>query len=135
MAWTQYNEPLLILNTEDVSKIYANMVYVRNLMISAGKTVGTLRSVSAPRNTRLQDVVTVLNNIEYNIDVLNLVHQSQYFGATNRFESLAPNKEQVWRWLQILNDLRNQFDTTIPNNTLKCTNGYPTINGAYIVLK
>ena len=137
MAWTQYTQPPDFLNVEDVNKIYANMVYIRSAMVNKGLTVSNLQSVSAKNSTLLVDVVGILNRIEYNIDALNTAYPSEFYKKSVYYEpgGVAPDKEKVWRWINLLNDWYRVFVDDTNYTILKCANGYPVINGKKISIQ
>lgn len=134
MAWTQYTEMLDVLNASDFNNLLYNAIHIRDEMFVKDINVGTLKTKTASMNTRLKDVKQLLNNMEYNLDVLNSALPSEFYGQPVRYEEIAPNKLQVWRWIQILNDLYSKVFDETNHKILQCSNGYPVINGQKIAI-
>lgn len=137
ITWYQYDEPLSILEAEDVNYIYENMITIRNLLSEKGYNVGELKGVSASPDTPINKIIDILTNIEYNIDIINSSEiKSQYYGSSKTIGEYAPNTQDVWRWLQILNELHKILTGTVKVwGYLLCTDGYPTINGSRILIR
>lgn len=136
-TWYDYSTALEILNSEDVERISSNIRTIRSMLLTKGYEVSNLNAVISAKSTELVDIFDLLQNIEYNLDVINSSGiQSVYYVEPKTIGEYASNKEDIWRWLQILNDLysiltgqRGQW------GTLLCTNGYPTIDGKRILLR
>lgn len=136
-TWYDYPAPLDILNAEDVQNIHADMSVLRGLILLRGDTVSTFTEVDAHTNTPYRSMRSLLQSVEDNLTILN---NTQYFSAYYRehveYGAYAPNKQQIFRWLQIINDMHNILTgKTGMWQTLRCTDGYPTINGKRLIIR
>ncbi len=129
-----YNEVPEYLNVEDITNVFNNTFLIRAMLLNKGYSVGSLKLFSAKTDIALKNVAEIFNNTEYNLDIINAVIESQYYGKSKRYSGTAPEKSDVWRWFQILNDLYSQLADEENIRILKCTDGYPTINGKRISL-
>ena len=148
-TWYNYSTPLEILNTEDIEKISSNMQTIKNLLFAKGYTldselvdINELTGVYEKKATKFVNIWELLQTIELNLWRMNIGKKndeyliSVYFVKPVTIGEYASNKEDIWRWLQILNDLyiilmgeRGVW------SYLLCTDGYPTINGKKILLR
>lgn len=136
-TWFEYVEPIEILNTEDIANIQSNITTIRNMLLSKGYSVADLEDAVATKDVHFINVLDFLQNIEYNLDrISDNDCQSIYYVEPNTVGDMALNKADIWRWVQILNDmygiLSGQFGKW---GQLVCSDGYPTINGKKIVLR
>ena len=130
--FTFYDEPPEYLNATDLKKIYDNLFLIRFLLLNQGHTVPSLKLFEAKTDTPPSEVRDKINSIEENIDIINDVFPSVFYGELVRFEGTAPRKDDVWRWIKIVNDWYTRLAKTETIDVLKCTDGYPTIGGKYI---
>jgi hypothetical protein len=136
-TWFEYVEPIEILNTEDIANIQSNITTIRNMLLSNGYSVADLEDEVATKGLHFINVLDFLQNIEYNLDrISDNDCQSIYYVEPKTVGDMALNKADIWRWVQILNDmygiLSGQFGKW---GRLVCSDGYPTIGGKKIVLR
>lgn len=136
-TWYEYAEPLDILNSEDVQKIHANMLTIRSMLLVNGYTVGALEDVPAVKNVPLASMKAFLQNIEYNLDrISDNDCRSVYYIGPHVIGGTAPDKQDIWRWIQVLNDMYNMLSGIIGKwQYVLCADGYPTIDGAKLILR
>ena len=136
-TWYDMPKALEILNTEDISHILSNIKTIRAMLISKGYNIEDLIIVDNKKSIPLIDMFDFLKNIEYNIGIINSTDiKSIYYIEPKTVGEYALNKEDIWRWLQILNDLYLILNGTFGKwGRLLCTDGYPTINGFSILLR
>jgi hypothetical protein len=123
------------LNVDFFNKIRNNALIVRTLMYTKGYNVAPFPggSWTARTNIGIAEVKRYINYIEICLDMLNDALESQYYVQSKTYEKYAPNKEDIWRWIQVLNDLYSQVAEDEENvYILKTTDGYPTIDGKRI---
>lgn len=130
--FVSYNEPPEYLNTTDLINIQNNLLSIRSLLVVQGYKVPPLKLFTAKTDTPPSEVRDKINSIEENIDIINDVFPSVFYGGLVRFEGTAPRKDDVWRWIKIVNDWYTRLAETETIDVLKCTDGYPTIGGKYI---
>lgn len=136
-VWHSFAEPIEVLNTEELNKIISNMNTIGIMLRASGRTIEEIASLTAEKGIKYLGVVDFLHDIGYTLDVLNSTDIVSIYG-TESFEitDKAPNKEDIWRWLQCLEDLylilRGSFGKW---QYLLCENGLPTINGKKIVVR
>lgn len=137
MAWTTYTEPLEILSAEDVNNIYENITIIREKLLQKNFDVEPTREVVAKNDTPYVEIFDILNNIEYNLNIINNNEaQSAYFGTSKTVGEYAPNKDEIWRWICILNDMLPIVNGEKGKWTLlRCKNGFPTISGDGLVAR
>lgn len=135
--WYDYNMPLEILNTEDIAHIESNIKAIRAMLLASGRTIPALETVSKSKDTLLTEIIDILQNIEYNLDRINSTDViSIYYKSPFIVGEYAENREDIWRWIQILNDLYNILNGTFGKwQRLRCTDGYPTINNNTLVVR
>lgn len=136
-TWYDYNEPLKILNTEDIAHIDSNIKTIRAMLLASGRTIPALENVSKAKDTLLTEIIDILQNIEYNLDRINSTDViSIYYKAPFTVGEYAENREDIWRWIQILNDLYNILNGTFGKwQRLRCSDGYPTISGDKLLVR
>lgn len=137
MSWSIYTEPIEILKAEDINNIKENIEIIRSLLIGKGFDVENTKTVQASENTQFIEMFDILSNIEYNLDVIsNNEAKSAYYGMPNIIGDYASNREEIWRWIQILNDMYEILNGIKRKWTvLKCKNGYPTIEKQKLVAR
>ena len=136
-VWFNYTEPLEILTATDVKHIKSNIATIRSMLLLKGYEVESLKEIYAETNTELNHLFDILQNIEYNLDVIsdNDV-KSIYYGEPKIIGEYASNREDIWRWLQILNDMYNILNDSFGKwQYLLCEDGYPTIDGKKILVR
>lgn len=135
--WYSYDEPIKILNTEDVDHIMSNIQTIRSMLIAEGYSVDDLIVINAQKSLRLSSILDILQSIEYNLDRINDNDvKSIYYGSPVTIGEYASNEQEIWRWIQILNDMYNVLNGTFGKwSRLLCTDGYPTINGKKILVR
>ena len=130
--FVNYNEPPEYLNAEDLININKNLFVIRFKLIEKGYAVPSVKLVDATTDTPPSKVREKINSVEENIDVINKVFPSGFYGKLVRFEGTAPRKDDVWRWIRIINDWYSRLNDSEEVYIIKCTDGYPTIGGKYI---
>lgn len=138
-VWYNYTEPLDVLNASDLNNAQSNIATIRSILIDKGYNVSEISTERAIVATPYIDVIDKLNAIEYNLDVLDeTVAKSIYYKESYKAVEggKAHNKEQIWRWFQVLNDA---FDIAIGKKGmwgyLLCSDGYPTIKGKRLMVR
>ena len=106
-------------------------------MLSKGYEVEPLKEITARVNTPLNNMFDLLQNIEYNLDVISdNSAKSIYYVEPKVIGDYASNKSDIWRWLQILNEMYNILTGVFPKwQYLLCEDGYPTIDGKKILVR
>lgn len=135
--WHIYTEPLEVLNAEDVNNIQENIIVISNLLKENGYIAYDLTQFIAYKTSDFIDVYNFLQNIENNLWAIsqNSV-KSIYFGDEKTLGEYAPNKEEVWRWVQILNDMYGILTGEHGKwQYLLCLDGYPVIRGKKILVR
>lgn len=131
-GFVRYTEPPTYLNAVDVNNFMNNIQVVITALKNKGFRVEDFTTTTVGRTTRLYNVRTILNRIEEGLDILNNARPSEYYVSSRRYGSTVPTKRGVQRWIDVLNDLYDRFAETESVNILKCTDGYPTIDGKRI---
>lgn len=136
-TWYDYSEPLEILNAEDVQHIYSNMQTVHSLLVSKGYSLDGLEKIDAQKSTPLIEMLALLQNIEYNLDRLNDPEIiSIYYIEPKTIGDIAPNINDIWRWIQILNEMYNILMGDFGKwQYILLDDGYPTINGKKLLIR
>jgi hypothetical protein len=136
-VWYNYPLPIDILNASDINNIQSNITTIRNLLIMNGYTVEQLNEIVASPNLLLKDIFDILQSVEYNLDIINNADaKSIYYIEPKTIGEYAPNKTDIWRWLQILNDMYLILTGVFGKwQRLRCADGYPTITGKTILLR
>ena len=75
--------------------------------------------------------------LEYNLDVISdNSAKSIYYVEPKVIGDYASNKSDIWRWLQILNEMYNILTGVFPKwQYLLCKDGFPTIDGRKILVR
>lgn len=136
-TWYDYSAPIEILNSEDIAHIDSNIKTIRAMLLAGGYTIDSLSTIDKEKNTQFYKIFDILQNIEYNLDRINSTEiKSIYYGAPVIVGNIAENREQIWRWIQILNDLYNVLNGTFGRwSVLLCLDGYPTIDDKKILIR
>lgn len=127
-----------ILNYFDVNNFNENMKIIRTLALGKSLTVGNLNTVVARMSTQLVDIFDILQKTEYNLDILQDVPElfSIYYNAPYSIVRTAWGKPELQRLIQTTNDMFLIVSGQIQKwQTLVCTNGKPTINGDYLIVR
>lgn len=135
--WHSYTEPIETLSAEDVNNISNNIIIIKELLENENYSIEELKPIFASNNTQYKDVFDILQNIEYNLDALNDNDvMSAYYGESVKIGEYASNRQDIWRWIQILNDMYEILTHERRKWTvIKCKNGFPTIEGKKIVAR
>lgn len=136
-TWYDYSEPLEILNAEDVQHIYSNMQTIHSLLVSKGYSLESLNEIDAQKSTPLIEMLALLQNIEYNLDRLNNPEiLSIYYIEPKIIGDIAPDINDIWRWVQILNEMYNILMGDFGKwQYILLNDGYPTINGRKLLIR
>ena len=136
-SWYDYTLPLEVLNSEDVFKIKKNIETIRSMLLVKGISVDELLEVSHQKDTQFYKIFETLQNIELNLDIINdNVFKSIYWESPVIVGEYASNKEDIWRWIRILNDMHDILTGKLGRwGILLCEDGYPAINGKRIVVR
>ena len=136
-TWYFYSSPLNTLESEDINNISSNIQIIKETLIANGMIASDLQTIEANKNTPFIEMFDILQNIEYNLTAINQNSvKSAYYGEEVEIGEYASNKDDVWRWVQILNDL---FDILTQEKGawgyLLLNDGFPTIDGKKILLR
>ena len=136
-TWYFYSSPLNTLESEDINNISSNIQIIKEMLIANGMIASDLQTIEANKNTPFIEMFDILQNIEYNLTAINQNSvKSAYYGEEVEIGEYASNKDDVWRWVQILNDL---FDILTQEKGawgyLLLNDGFPTIDGKKILLR
>lgn len=136
-TWYDYPVPLDILNAEDVRHFHSDMTVLRGLILLRGESLPAFAEVDAQTNTPYRSMRTLLQSVEDNLEILNSTpYRSAYYGEHITFAKYAPNKQQIFRWQQSINDMHNILKGNVGMwQTLRLTDGYPTIDGKKILIR
>lgn len=136
-VWYNYSQPIEILNATDVQHIKSNIITIRSMLLLKGYNVEPLYNITADTNTPLINIFDILQNIEYNLDVIsdNDV-KSIYYIEPKTIGEYASNKDDIWRWISILNEMYNILTGSFGKwQYLLCTDGYATIDDKKILIR
>ena len=130
-TWYFYKSPIKTLESEDINNISSNISTIKELLESNELAFGEIRTVQANKDTSFVEVFDILQNIEYNLTAVNQNSvKSAYYVDEVEIGEYASNKDDVWRWVQVLNDL---FDILTEEKGawgyLLLNDGFPTIDG------
>lgn len=138
-VWYDYPEPIEILNAADVQCIKSNITTIRSMLMAKGYDVEPLNNIEASANLPLGKIFDLLQKIEYNLDIINSFEIKSIYYDEPVFVNVtgyASNKEDIWRWIQILNDMYNILNGTFGMwQTALTTDGYPTIDGKKLIIR
>lgn len=138
--WYRYTEPLEVLNPSDINNAISNSKVIYTALQGKGYSfINQFRESFAEYNTQLIEVIDKLNNVEYNLNILNNPTIWSIFygnGAWKVAGETAHNKDEIWRWFQILEDMLEIVQGLKGKwGYLLCTDGYPTINGKRLIVR
>lgn len=138
-VWYDYPEPIEILNAADVQCIKSNITTIRSMLMAKGYDVEPLNNIEASANLPLSKIFDLLQKIEYNLDIINSSEIKSIYYDEPVFVNVtayASNKEDIWRWIQILNDMYDILNGTFGMwQTALTTDGYPTIDGKRLIIR
>lgn len=136
-TWYQYDEYIDILNYWDLSHIYDNMQTLASILTQKGYDVEALEPVQVSFETEYYEMFDILQNMEYNLDRLNENEcSSVYYVEPKTVGEYAPNKADIFRWTQVLNDMHAIVSGEIGKwQVLECTDGIPTVDGNQLVVR
>ena len=123
-------------SAEDVRKIVTAIKYINDLLVAKGYTVETLENpligvfpyvnVAAKYQAIENDLAKISNN----------ELESAYFVKKVIRGYYEPNRAEWQRWIDILVDMDEILTGQVGKwQYLKCTDGYPTVNGQKILLR
>ena len=137
MAWTNYSQPIKILSATDINNIKENIEIIRGLLTEKGFTVGNTQDFQASESTQFIEMFDILSNIEYNLDIISdNACKSVYYGYSVTIGDYASNKKDIWRWIQILNDMYNILNGNVGKwQYLVCNDGVVTIWNRKILVR
>lgn len=136
-VWHDYSTPIEILNVSDIENIKSNMDTIRKLLVLNEYNVEQLVDVNEAYGTQFNGVLEILQNIEYNLDILNNNDaKSIYYIEPKTVGEYGSNKDDIWRWIQVLNEMYDILTGTFGKwQYLLCADGYPTINGKKLLVR
>ena len=123
-------------SAEDVRKIVSAIKYINDLLVAKGYTVETLENpligvfpyvnVAAKYQAIENDLAKISNN----------ELESAYFVKKVIRGYYEPNRAEWQRWIDILVDMNNMLNGQVAKwQYIKCSDGYPTVNGQKILLR
>lgn len=128
----EFSEVPEFLNVDFYNNISKNADIVREMMQAGGYGVKPFPTGAwtAYTDIGIAKIKSYINYIEICLDFLNEAIESQYYVQSKTYQRYAPNKADIWRWIQVLNDLHSKFAEDEEDvYILKTTDGYPTIDG------
>ena len=135
MAWQNLPEYVPTLEATTVNQAYDNIDYLRDAMISQGKTVDVLSPVHAEHSTPISEVVNILTNMEEDITILDEQVPSAFYVEPWEVSS-SFTRENYKRWIMVMNDI---YDIIINGKAnwgrLRLSDGYPIIDGKRILMR
>jgi hypothetical protein len=107
------------------------------MLLSKGYDVEQTKSVEAKMDLPLSKMVENFENVEYNINkISDNDAKSIYYVEQKQIGDFAPNRDDIWRWVQILNDMYLTLTGVFGKwQRIRCSDGYPVINGSYIIAR
>lgn len=111
LSWQELNLSPKFLNYTDFYKIYSNQAYLRECMIDLGEAIDFLNAVNPQINTPYCDMLSIFENIEANMDILNSGNfvSPNYIGP-HTIGEYEPNRQDYNRLVMILYDLKQQLE-------------------------
>ena len=133
--WIDY--PDNIVNYDKVNEVYSRQTDIRNMLIPHGLDLQNLNINEAFPSMFYDQIKKLYVDIESNFDKLNdNIYSSAYYIASMTVGDYEPNSEAWYRWIDILNDMRNiLYGISRKWQYLVCVNEYPTIDGGKILLR
>lgn len=134
--WRDLDLNITTLETETVNQVYENVAYLKQVAESKGITVSALTNPNARYDTQISDVLSVLQNTENDVAVINEdVTESIYFDEQKTIGSRFTLADYQ-RWVLCLNDL---YDIIVNGKgkwgILQLSDGIPTIDGKTIIMR
>ena len=134
--WHNLDLNIATLEAETVNQVYENVLYLKQQAESKGITVSALVNPNASYNTQIADVLSVLQNTENDVSVINEdVTESIYFDEQKTIGSRFTLADYQ-RWVLCLNDL---YDIIVNEKgqwgVLQLSDGIPTIDGKTIIIR
>ena len=105
----KYLEVPEFMSVRFYNHINTDIVAIRSSLNVKGYEVEGFSPKSAKTDVKLVDVKGYINHIEEGLDIINKALKSDYYGQSVRYDSMAPSKEDVERWINILNDLHEKL--------------------------
>lgn len=136
-VWYDFPVPLEVLNSIDIEHIKSNIMTIRSMLLLKGYQVQPLNDIYTDTNTPFNNIFDLLQNIEYNLDIISDNDaKSIYYVEPKTVGEYASNKQDIWRWLQVLQDMYNILNGNFGKwQILRTTDGYPIIEGKKIILR
>lgn len=138
-VWYEYSQPIEVLNAIDLDHIASNIRTIHSMMIEKGFNSPTLEgNINPSADIKLTEMFDLLRKIKYNVTVIGTgeLPSIYYDYLLQDMGEYAPDKDEIWRWLQILNDLYDMLNGTFGMwQTVLTTDGYPTINGKRLITR
>lgn len=102
-----------------------------------GNTSNNIRNIEAYVNTKFIEIFDILFNIEYNLNIISdNICKSAYYVEPKIIGDYASNRDDIWRWIQILNDMYGILTNEKGKwQYLLCNDGLPTIENKKILLR
>lgn len=134
--WRDLDLNVATLEAETVNQVYENALYLKQQAESKGITVSSLVNPNASYNTQIADVLSVLQNTENDVAVINKdVAESIYYDEQKTIGSRFTLADYQ-RWVLCLTDL---YDIIVNGKCkwgiLKLSDGIPTIGGKTIIMR
>jgi uncharacterized protein YjdB len=138
-VWYEYSQPIEILNALDLDHIASNIRTVHTMMIEKGFYPRTLEgNINPNTDTELTEIFDLFSKIKYNINAVGTGELPSIYSnyLSQNMGEYAPDKDEIWNWLQILNDLYDMLNGAFGMwQTVLTTNGYPTIDGKRLITR
>lgn len=134
--WRDLDLNIATLEAETVNQVYENAAYLKQVAESKGITVSALTNPNARYDTPIADVLSVLQNTENDVAVINEdVTESIYFDEQKTIGSRFTLADYQ-RWVLCLYDL---YDIIVNEKgqwgILQLSDGIPTIGGKTIIMR
>ena len=143
-GYQNYYEPVDFLTENVLNDIWRNAQIIKALFDLQSKDKYKVGAITKPPQstvdgvvqpyggTHLADVKAVLDGVEEDMQVLNSskIESVYYITSSYRIDPWGIDKDGVWRWLQILEDLFQMLTTDVGYwGYLQCADGTPTVDG------
>lgn len=137
MAWTTYSQPIEILSATDINNIKENIEIIRGLLTEKGFIVDNTKDFRASESTQFIEMFDILSNIEYNLNIISdNICKSAYYVEPKIIGDYASNREDIWRWIQILNDMHDILNGNVGKwQYLVCSDGIVTIENKKLLVR
>lgn len=136
-TWYDFTSPPDFLNTEDIEHIFENIKTIRYLLANTGLALDDLIDVSPQKSTPISQILEILQNIEYNLDrISENEYKSVYYIAPVDVGFNGSNYQDIFRWINILNDMYNMLMGYLGRwGYVLLNDGFPLIEGKRIVIR